>query len=149
MKKKILVIHGPNLNLLGQREPEVYGTSTLAEINASLAEYAKERDVEIKTAQSNSEGAIIDLLHDAMDSADGVILNPGAYTHYSLAIFDAVKACGRPVVEVHLSNIHAREEFRSRSVIAPACIGQISGFGLLSYLLALDALLNLEIPEPK
>ena len=142
--KKILVIHGPNLNLLGRREPEVYGDMTLAQINSRLRKLAKERGASIKTAQTNSEGAIIDLLHEAMSWADGVVLNPGAYTHYSLAIFDAVKACGLRVIEVHLSNVHAREEFRRRSVIAPACVGQISGFGWRSYALALEILLTPE-----
>lgn len=142
MNKKILIIHGPNLNLLGKREPEIYGRETLDEINARLTEYVRAKNIEIKIEQSNSEGTIIDLLHDAMAWANGVILNPGAYTHYSLAIFDAVKACGLPVIEVHLSNISARETFRAQSVIAPACIGQISGFGWRSYVLAIDALLD-------
>lgn len=139
-KKKIMIIHGPNLNLLGTREPEIYGEMTLAQLNSRLRRLARERGVSLKVAQTNSEGAIIDLLQGAVPSADGVILNPGAYTHYSLAIYDAVRACGLPVVEVHLSNIHAREEFRRRSVIAPACLGQISGFGWRSYALALDVL---------
>jgi 3-dehydroquinate dehydratase-2 len=138
--KKILVIHGPNLNLLGTREPEVYGDMTLEEVNSRLRQLAVERDADIKIVQTNSEGEIIDLLHEAMSWADGVILNPAAYTHYSLAIFDAVKACGLKVIEVHISNIHAREEFRRRSVIAPACAGQISGFGWRSYALALETL---------
>jgi len=142
MKKRILIIHGPNLNLLGKREPEVYGTTTLTEIDARLKEYAREKDVEIKIVQSNSEGTIIDLLHEAMEWAHGVILNPGAYTHYSLAILDAVKGCGLPVVEVHLTNIYARESFRAHSVIAPACLGQISGLGWRGYTMAIDALLD-------
>ena len=139
-KQKILIIHGPNLNLLGKREPEVYGETTLREINSRLRKLAREKGVSLKIAQTNSEGAIIDLLHEAIPWAEGVILNPGAYTHYSWAIHDAVKACGLPVIEVHLTNIQAREEFRRRSVIAPACLGQISGFGWQSYALALDAL---------
>ncbi len=139
-KQKILIIHGPNLNLLGKREPEVYGETTLREINSRLRKLAREKGVSLKIAQTNSEGAIIDLLHEAIPWADGVILNPGAYTHYSWAIHDAVKACGLPVIEVHLTNIQAREGFRRRSVIAPACLGQISGFGWQSYALALDAL---------
>ena len=139
-KQKILIIHGPNLNLLGKREPEVYGETTLREINSRLRKLAREKGVSLKIAQTNSEGAIIDLLHEAIPRAEGVILNPGAYTHYSWAIHDAVKACGLPVIEVHLTNIQAREEFRRRSVIAPACLGQISGFGWRSYALALEAL---------
>lgn len=142
MTRKILVIHGPNLNLLGRREPEIYGTATLDELNAGLLAYAKTRGAELRITQLNAEGAIIDALHEAMAWADGVILNPGAYTHYSLAIYDAVLACGLHTVEVHLSNIYAREEFRRHSVIAPACIGQICGFGFKSYRLALDALLD-------
>jgi 3-dehydroquinate dehydratase-2 len=142
MTGKILVIHGPNLNLLGRREPEVYGTATLEELNGGLVAYAKTRGAELRIVQLNAEGAIIEALHEAMTWADGVILNPGAYTHYSLAIYDAVLACGLRTVEVHLSNIYAREEFRRHSVIAPACIGQICGFGPTSYRLALDALLD-------
>jgi len=142
MKKRILIIHGPNLNLLGKREPEVYGTTTLTEIDARLKEYAREKDVEIKIVQSNSEGTIIDLMQEAMEWTHGVILNPGAYTHYSLAILDAVKGCGLPVVEVHLTNIYARESFRAHSVIAPACLGQISGLGWRGYTQAIDALLD-------
>lgn len=141
-KKKILVIHGPNLDLLGKREVEIYGKTTLSEINSRLKEFAKKKNVTLKIAQSNSEGTIIDLLHQAMDWADGVILNPGAYTHYSIAIFDAVKGCGLPVIEVHLTNIYAREKFRQHSVIAPACLGQICGFGWKVYILAMEALLN-------
>jgi 3-dehydroquinate dehydratase-2 len=143
-KQKILIIHGPNLNLLGKREVEIYGTITLSEINSRLRAFAKERDVSLKIAQSNSEGAIIDLLQQAASWADGIVLNPGAYTHYSIAIFDAVKGCGLPVVEVHLTNIYAREQFRRRSVIAPACLGQISGFGWRGYISAIEALLNRE-----
>ncbi len=140
MKRKIAVIHGPNLNLLGTREPEIYGTKTLAEINAELEDHARDKGIELVFHQTNIEGEIVNLLHEAMGHVDGVILNAAAYTHYSLAIHDAIKASGLPVVEVHLSNIHSREEFRRRSVIAPACIGQICGFGGRSYLLALDAL---------
>lgn len=143
-KKKILIIHGPNLNLLGKREPEIYGETTLAEINTRLNEFARKNNLSLKIAQSNSEGTIIDLLHEAMSWADGVVLNPGAYTHYSLAIFDAVNGCGLQVIEVHLTNIYAREEFRRHSVIAPACLGQISGLGWKGYILALEAMLNRE-----
>lgn len=143
-KEKIMIIHGPNLNLLGTREPEIYGKMTLKEINSRLRKLARERNVALKIAQTNSEGSIIDLLHKAASWADGVILNPGAYTHYSWAIHDAVNACGIRVVEVHVTNIHAREEFRRRSVIASACLGQIAGFGWRSYVLALEALLTRE-----
>ena len=142
MKRKIAVIHGPNLNLLGTREPEIYGTNTLAEINAELENHARDKGIELVFHQTTIEGEIVNLLHEAMGHVDGVILNAAAYTHYSLAIHDAIKASGLPVVEVHLSNIHSREKFRRQSVIAPACIGQICGFGGRSYLLALDALLG-------
>ncbi len=140
MKMRLLVIHGPNLNLLGKREPEIYGTQSLDQLNAELQSYAEKNGVELTVEQSNSEGAIIELLHDAMNWADGVILNPAAYTHYSYAIYDAVKAIGLPVIEVHLSDIHARESFRSQSVIAPACTAQIAGFGIRSYIKAIDLL---------
>ncbi|MFQ5511343.1 MAG: type II 3-dehydroquinate dehydratase [Candidatus Krumholzibacteriia bacterium] len=135
---KILVIHGPNLNLLGTREPEIYGTDTLEDINKRISEFAGTHGATVTFFQSNDEGAIIDAIQQS--SCDALVINPGAYTHYSHAIRDAIQAVARPAVEVHLSNIHGREPFRSRSVIAPACRGQISGFGATSYLLAVEAL---------
>ena len=138
--KKILVIHGPNLNLLGEREPGVYGTDTFESINDEIVAHALEYGMHCEVFQSNHEGEIIDELHLARKKFDGVVLNAGAYTHYSYAIRDAIAAIKIPVVEVHLSNIHARDGFREKSVIAPVCAGQISGFGKHSYLMAVDAL---------
>lgn len=139
---KILVLHGPNLNLLGSREPQVYGHVTLAEINAALTTLAQELGVELSIFQSNSEGELIDRIHAAADSFCGILINPAAYTHSSIAIRDALSAVALPTVEVHLSNIHKREEFRARSFIAPVVLGQISGLGLDSYLLGLRAVFN-------
>lgn len=138
--KRILVIHGPNLNLLGEREPGVYGTDTYESINKEIVEHTKKYDFECDVFQSNHEGEIIDELHAARIEYDGIVLNAGAYTHYSYAIRDAIAAIKVPVIEVHLSNIHARDEFRHTSVIAPVCMGQISGFGKYSYYMGIDAL---------
>ncbi|WP_460595682.1 type II 3-dehydroquinate dehydratase [Geomonas sp. Red276] len=142
MKKRVLVLHGPNLNLLGVREPGIYGSTTLEEINRSLAVLAAEFGVEIRTLQSNSEGALVDAIQGAMDDCQGILINPAAYTHTSVALRDAIAATGLPAVEVHLSNIHSREAFRQHSYIAPVAVGQISGFGPDSYLLGLRALIK-------
>ncbi|HOE12144.1 MAG TPA: type II 3-dehydroquinate dehydratase [bacterium] len=143
MPKRILVVHGPNLDLLGRREPETYGTTTLAEINRSLETLATELDVELDIVQHASEGAIVRTIGEALDRFDGILINPAAYTHTSVAIRDAIAAVGIPTVEVHLSNIHRREEFRHHSFIAGVAAGQISGFGIQSYLLGLRALVSL------
>lgn len=137
---KILVMNGPNLNLLGEREPNIYGTETLGSINDELLEAGKKLGHEVSFFQSNSEGGLIDALHNARLEFDGVVLNAGAYTHYSYAIHDAIAAIKIPVVEVHISNINGRDEFRKNSVIAPVCAGSIAGFGKNSYVLALHAL---------
>ncbi len=139
---KILVLHGPNLNLLGAREPEVYGPLTLDEINAKLIELGKSLGTELKCQQSNHEGALIDALHEARTWAGGVIFNPGGYTHTSIALRDAIAAIGIPVIEVHLSNVYAREPFRYKSLISAVCRGKIVGLGWKSYTLALRALVE-------
>ncbi|MFS8541093.1 MAG: type II 3-dehydroquinate dehydratase [Tissierellales bacterium] len=141
---KVLVIHGPNINLLDKRDKSIYGNYTIEDINNQLILKAKELDIEVEIFQSNSEGMIIDKLHSTIEEQiDGVIINPGGYTHYSISIRDAIELLDIPVIEVHLSNIYAREDFRRKSVIAPVCKGQISGLGVFSYLLALEAIRNI------
>ena len=147
MLKKIMVINGPNLNMLGIREPEVYGNKSYADLEAYIEDYAEKIDVEATVLQSNSEGEIIDFIHHALGNYDGIIINPAAYTHYSYAIFDALSSVNLPTIEVHISNIHKREEFRHKSVTAPACIGQICGLGFRGYRLALDYLKESDINE--
>lgn len=142
MGKKLFLLNGPNLNLLGTREPDVYGHMTLEDINAACIAHVKPHRVELRSGQSNHEGELIDMLHVSRNWADGVVFNPGGFTHTSVALRDAISAIAIPVVEVHLSNIHAREPFRHHSMLAGACLGQISGFGWHGYLLALDALLR-------
>ncbi len=142
-RPKILVVHGPNLNLLGKRETEIYGTATLAEINKRLRAEAKKLDADLTIFQSNHEGEIIDRIHGAMGKHDALLINPGALTHTSLALRDAVAGCELPAVEVHLSNLYKRESFRRTSYTAPVCRGQIAGFGPESYLLGLRAALSL------
>lgn len=138
--KSILLLHGPNLNLLGTREPDVYGSLSLDDINARIQSTGSEIGIEVRYLQSNHEGALIDALHDARNWASGVLFNPGGYTHTSIALRDAITAIGIPVVEVHLSNVYAREEFRHKSLISAVCKGKISGFGWHSYWLGLMAL---------
>jgi 3-dehydroquinate dehydratase II len=138
----ILVLHGPNLNLLGKREPEVYGVVTLESINDLLREEAKLLQVEIEALQSNHEGVLIDAIQSAIGKHQGLVINPGAYTHTSVALRDAIVAVSMPAVEVHLSNIHRRESFRHHSYIAPVAVGQISGFGAESYRLGLHAIVS-------
>ncbi len=138
----ILVLNGPNLNLLGEREPKVYGTMTLAQLNSKLAAHAKKKKAALRARQSNSEGELIDILHAHRKWADGIVFNPGAYSHYSYALRDAVASISVPTIEVHLSDIKKREEFRRVSVIAPVCAGQYCGKGAQSYIEAIDDLIQ-------
>ena len=143
IRKRVLVLHGPNINMVGERETSIYGKETFDSINLQILDYAASLGLECQTFQSNSEGEIIDHIHAARQNFDGIVINAGAYTHYSYAIRDAIAAVKIPCIEVHFSNIYSREEFRSKSVIAPACVGQISGFGKYSYLLALQGIQNI------
>ena len=143
---KILVLHGPNLNLLGTREPDVYGNMTLSEIDQHLVTLGRELGAEVHSTQSNHEGTLIDALHDARTWAAGVVFNPGGYTHTSIALRDAIVAIGIPVVEVHLSNVYARDKFRQKSIISAVCKGRITGFGWHSYTLGLRAVVDLLQP---
>lgn len=139
--RKIGLLNGPNLNMLGTREPEIYGSRSLDDIVADLRTYAGERGAALRDHQSNVEGRLVDAIQEAMTWADGIVFNPGGYTHTSVALRDAIAGCGIPVVETHMSNVFAREEFRSRSLLSPVCVGVISGFGVTSYRLAIDALM--------
>ena len=136
---RVLVVHGPNLNLLGEREPEVYGRTRLADIDRELKQLGAELGIKVKTFQSNSEGDIVTRIQEARGKTDALLINPAAYTHTSVALRDAIAAVGVPTIEIHLSNVHAREEFRHKSLIAPVCCGQITGFGEKSYILAVEA----------
>ncbi len=147
--RKVLVIHGPNLNLLGEREPNIYGSVTLEEINDELKDLAAQNDVELRIAQSNHEGEIVETIQNARHWAEVIIINPAAYTHTSVAIRDAISAVQIPTIEVHLSNIYAREGFRQASHVSPVAVGQISGFGMNSYLLALRAAVLLPLKDHK
>ena len=144
---KVLILHGPNLNLLGVREPGVYGNMGLDEINQRISEFGLKLGVEVKCCQSNHEGILIDTLQDARTWAAGVVINPGGYTHTSVALRDAIAGIGIPVVEVHLSNVYARDEFRHKSLVSAVCRGKISGFGWRSYLLGLQALVDVVIND--
>ncbi|MBA1335257.1 MAG: 3-dehydroquinate dehydratase II [Firmicutes bacterium] len=139
---RILIINGPNINLLGMREKHIYGETTYEEMCKYLEEEAKKLELDVDIVQSNIEGELVNYIQGACGKYDGIIINPAAYTHYSIAIFDALKAVGIPTVEVHISNIHSREEFRRISVTAPACIGQICGFGIYGYVMAMIGLLH-------
>ena len=143
LNKRILIINGPNLNMLGKREPTVYGSKTLADINSNIQSYAQAMKISCVFFQSNHEGEIIDKIHSVLTDYDGCIINAGAYTHYSYAIRDAVACIDKPFIEVHMSNVHSREEFRQKSVISEVCKGVIAGFGANSYLLAVSAMRDL------
>ena len=147
--RKVLVIHGPNLNLLGEREPNVYGAVTLEEINQEMNAFAEKNGIELKIVQSNHEGEIVEAIQNSRNWADVLIINPAAYTHTSVAIRDALSAIKVPAIEVHLSNIHAREGFRQSSHVSPVAVGQVTGFGKYSYLLALQAALMIPLSEKK
>lgn len=138
----LLILNGPNLNLLGTREPDVYGHETLADVEAAAKAFGSGKGVEISCFQSNSEGALVDAIHDARGTFDGIIFNAGAYTHTSVALRDAIAGTGIPTIELHISNVHAREEFRHHSYMSPVCVGVICGFGTVGYTLAIDAMIN-------
>lgn len=138
----LLLCNGPNLNLLGTREPDVYGAATLGDVVGAVRDHVADRDVEVRHVQSNHEGDLLDAIHEARDWADGLVINPGGWTHTSVALRDAIAASGLPAVEVHLSNVHAREGFRHTSVTAGACVGVVAGFGAASYVVGVDALLG-------
>ncbi|MSU62274.1 MAG: type II 3-dehydroquinate dehydratase [Pedosphaera sp.] len=143
--KTILILNGPNLNLLGQREPQIYGSTTLADIDAQIRHRAIRLGVQVDVRQSNHEGELVTWIQEAIGRVDALIINAGAYTHTSIAIRDAIAASKIPTIEVHLSNVYAREEFRHKSIIAPVCLGQICGLGSMSYLLALEAAFNINL----
>jgi 3-dehydroquinate dehydratase-2 len=144
---KILFLNGPNLNLLGKREPDVYGHATLADIEAQVRKRAKDLGVKVDFRQSNVEGELVDWIQEAKGTFDVIVLNAAAYTHTSIALRDAIAAVGVPTIEIHLSNVHAREKFRQKSLIAPVCCGQIAGFGQKSYILALEASINVNVSK--